>query len=304
MKHIGLIDIDSHNFPNLCLMKLSAWYKSQGYSVDLLKPEDILLGQNMFSPYDEIFGACVFTENKKLVYQLRQMGVHVAGTGTYSNETLPEQIEHIMPDYSLYGITDTAYGFLTRGCPRACPFCIVAQKEGEKSRKVGDLSEFWAGQKYIKLLDPNILAYSEHQELLRQLIKSNAWVDFTQGVDARLLDNENIDLINHIKIKTLHFAWDNPKDTVTKKALASFRERTVIKDHRKLKVYVLCNYWSTHEEDLSRVYWLRDTGYDPYVMIFNKAKSPKKTRYLQRWVNNKIVFHTIADFKDYDHKVG
>jgi hypothetical protein len=302
--NIGLVDVDSHHFPNLCLMKLSAWYKSQGHNVDLLKPDDVLLGQNMFSPYDKIFGACVFKENREFADEIQRMGVHVAGTGTDSNETLPDYIEHIMPDYELYGITDTAYGFLTRGCPRACPFCIVAEKEGKKSRKVADLSEFWNGQKYIKLLDPNLLACEDHLYLLEQLVYSGARVDFTQGVDARLLNSENIDLLNQIKIKSLHFAWDNPRDTVTKEALKMFRKRTVIKDHRKLNVYVLCNYWSTHEQDLYRVYWLRDNGYDPYVMIFDKAHAPQETRYLQRWVNNKIIFGTIREFQNYDHKVG
>lgn len=96
-------------------------------------------------------------------------------------------MEHIYPDYSLYpSLTkDTAYGFLTRGCPRGCHFCIVSGKEGRASRKVADLSEWWRGQKNIKLLDPNLLACREHMDLLGQLADSEAWVDFTQGLDCR-----------------------------------------------------------------------------------------------------------------------
>lgn len=80
---------------------------------------------------------------------------------------LPYEIEHIYPDYSLYPVhtgygqalnTQTAYGFLTRGCPRNCDFCHVGQKEGLRSRKVADLSEFWNGQGNIELMDPNLLA--------------------------------------------------------------------------------------------------------------------------------------------------
>ena len=153
--NIALVDIDSHNFPNLVLMKLSAWHKVQGDKTYLLRPKDILNGDNLFTPYDKIYGACVFRENANIAKAIEVAGGYVAGSGSGKTDTLPDEIEHIMPDYSLYGITDTAYGFLTRGCPRRCPFCIVSEKEGIESRKVADLSEWWAGQKHLKLLDPN-----------------------------------------------------------------------------------------------------------------------------------------------------
>lgn len=97
------------------------------------------------------------------------------------------QAESMYPDYDLYGISDTAYGFLTRGCPRQCPFCIVSKKEGKTSYKVADLSDFWNGQRYIKLLDPNLLASSECENLLQQFIESRAWVDISQGLDVHLM---------------------------------------------------------------------------------------------------------------------
>jgi hypothetical protein len=302
--HIGLIDIDSHNFPNLCLMKLSSWYKKQDDVVDLLKPEDVLLGQNMFNPYAKLYGAAVFNGHEKLIASLSSIGVRIAGSGSGKMTTLPDYIEHIVPDYSLYGIKNEAYGFLTRGCPRACPFCIVADKEGKVSHKVANLNEFWDGQSHIKLLDPNLLACADHMDLLNQLAESQAWVDFTQGLDARLLNDENIALLNKIKVKTIHFAWDNPMDMNIPDILCQFSIRSTIKDFRKLRVYVLCNYWSTHEQDLYRVYWLRDHGYDPYIMIYNKSQAPTPTRYLQRWVNNKRIFRSIPQFEDYDHLVG
>ena len=226
------------------------------------------------------------------------------GTGTNNKHTLPEKIEHCFPDYSLYGIKDKSFGFLTRGCPRHCPFCIVGDKEGLASRKVADLSEFWNGQKYIKLLDPNLLACAEHMNLLEQLANSGAKVDFTQGLDARKLTRANIDLINNIKIERVHFAWDNPRDKRIPAALRIFLNHTNIKEVKRRTVYVLTNYWSTLEEDLYRVYWLRDNGYDPYVMIYDKPNAPTITRYLQRWVNNKKIFRTVLKFEDYDHTVG
>ena len=297
--NVGLVDVDGTKFPNLVLMKLSAWYKQQGDSVHLLRPEDVLLGGNLFCGYDKLYAACVFTANAETAQRLLDIGAQVGGTGTDRSHTLPDEIEHVYPDYALYGDTATAYGFLTRGCPRACPFCIVAGKEGRESRKVADLGEFWSGEKTIKLLDPNLLAASEHMELLGQLAESGAWVDFTQGLDARLLTEENIDLLNACKVKMLHFAWDNPRDESIPRQLQFFAEKASIWDYRRRCVYLLTNYWSTHAEDLSRIYWLREHGYDPYVMIYDKQNAPRETRRLQRWANNKIVFRACERFEDY-----
>lgn len=296
---VGLVDVDGTKFPNLVLMKLAAWHKNHGDEVDLLAPNDVIIGGNLFGDYDKIYAACVFTENSEIAQRLAYIGAEIGGTGTNNTCTLPHEIEHIYPDYALYGSTTTAYGFLTRGCPRACPFCIVAGKEGRTSRKVADLSEFWNGERYIKLLDPNLLAAPEHMELLGQLTASEAWVDFTQGLDARLLTTENINLLNMCKVKMMHFAWDNPRDEHIPQMLQMFAERSTVTDYRKRRVYVLTNYWSTHAEDLQRVCWLREHGYDPYVMIYDKPNAPRETRRLQRWANNKIIFRSCERFEDY-----
>lgn len=216
--NIGLIDVDCTSYPNLVLMKLSAWHKSQGDTVDLLNPDDVLGGDSLFNPHDKLIGACVFSKNMRIVEALRAQGADVAGCGTDDKRVLPDEIEHIYPDYSLYGITDTAYGFLSRGCPRDCPFCIVAGKEGKQSRKVADLAEWWSGQKEIKLCDPNLLACPERDDLLSQLADSKAMVDVNQGFDARLLTKNVIEKMNQIKFSVLHFAWDNPKDTIVQKS--------------------------------------------------------------------------------------
>ena len=109
----------------------------------------------------------------------------------------------------------TAYGFLSRGCPRNCGFCIVSGKEGRRSVKVADLSEFWRGEDEIKLLDPNLLACPDHEALLEQLAASRALVDFTQGLDIRLTNPDNIALLNKVRTKAVHFAWDNPEEDLT-----------------------------------------------------------------------------------------
>lgn len=182
----------------------------------------------------------------------------------------------------------------------------MAAKEGKKSRKVADLSEFWKGQKNIVICDPNILACREWKDLLQQLIDSNAWVDINQGIDIRLVTEEKAELIKRLKIKNVHFAWDRyeDKDLVVPK-FKMFKDITNI-DFRKLTVFILTNFDTTHEQDLERIYALRDMGYSPYVMVYDKEHTTMKDkcRQLQRWVNNKIVFRTVERFEDYDRKKG
>jgi hypothetical protein len=208
-------------------------------------------------------------------------------------------IRHTCPDYELYPqFTDMAYGFLTRGCPRSCPFCIVSKKEGTKSIKMSNLTEFWSGQRLIKLLDPNLLACEKHEDLLQQLIDSKAWIDFTQGLDIRLTTDDNIALIKRLKIQRLHFAWDNPKEDLTP-YFRQFKQLSGIEDYRKLVVYVLVNYRSTLEQDLYRIYTLRELGYWPYVMVYDRPHAPKIALKLQRWVNMRAIFQTISKFEEY-----
>lgn len=282
---IGLIDEDGHNFPNLCLMKISAYHKAKGDNVEWWYG---------FKHYDIVYKSRVFgneytTEDDTVIYADK---IITGGTGYNIENKLPNEIEHMYPDYSLYQTytKDTAYGFLTRGCPRNCPFCIVSQKEGMVSQKVADLNEFWNGQKNIKLLDPNILACKDHTTLLQQLINSKAWVDITQGLDARFINEDNVKLLANIKIKMIHFAFDQLHDErQIIKGLQLFKQATTI-DERKTGVYILTNYNTTHKEDLYRAELVRDLGYMPYIMIFNKSKAPKNTMRLQRWANNRFIY--------------
>ena len=290
---IGLIDVDSHNFPNLCLMKLSAYHKAQGHQVCFWNP--------LFY-FDVVYKSRVFTDTySKDNITVRNAGqVIKGGTGYGPGPDLPDEIEHSYPDYSLYPqYSETAYGFLSRGCPRGCGFCIVGGKEGRKSRKVADLSEFWHGQREIKLLDANLLACPDHEKLLLQLAKSRALVDFSQGLDIRLITRDNVALLNQVRTKTVHFAWDNPDEDLTR-YFRQFLEWTSIKNPRLRRVYLLTNYGSTHEQDLYRVETLRQMGFDPYVMIYEKPTAPPITRHLQRWVNNKRLFYAIPSFSDYE----
>ena len=309
---IGLIDVDGHNFPNLPLMKLSAWHKQNGDAVEWYnqlfhsagKPFDRVYMSKVFSftpdfPYcanaDEVIkggsGYCISLENGKEVYHKENDG------------QLPYEVEHIYPDYNLYPelTKDTAYGFMSRGCPRGCDFCHVGVKEGRCAYKVADLSEFWRGQKNIVLLDPNTIACKEWEDILGQLIDSGAWVDFSQGVDIRLMTEDKAEMIKRIKVKNIHFAWDRYEDK--DKILPKFKlfKELAQWDKRKMTVYVLTNFNTTIEQDLDRIYTLRDMGYWPYVMIYDKehTKQGDTVRRIQRWVNMRAIFDSVERFENY-----
>lgn len=238
-------------------------------------------------------GYCITNENGKEIFHKEQ------------NHNLPDDIEHIYPDYSLYPeqTKDTAFGFLTRGCPRGCSFCIVKDKEGLCSHKVADLSEFWNGQKNIELLDPNILASKECEELLEQLIDSKAKINFNQGLDIRMMTDRKAELLEKIPIQMIHFAWDRYEDKeFIQPKFRIFREHSTV-NFRNLIVYCLVGDRERKvlDSDLERIYWLRDNGYTPYVMIYEKYELPKghELLKLQRWVNNRFIFRSVDNFEEY-----
>lgn len=294
---VGLIDVDGHHYPNLALMKLSAWHKSQG---------DIVEWWWGWGQYDRVYMSKVFDEtySPDIPEPVNAAEIIKGGTGYGLDNKLPDEIEHIYPDYSLYPelTKETAYGFLTRGCPRGCHFCIVTGKEGRRSVKAADLSEWWSGQKNIVLMDPNLLACQEHMELLEQLERSGAWVDINQGLDCRLLTEENIAAINRLRLKEVHFAWDYMKEEkAVLRGLKLYAEKATRKPHGQFAtVYCLTNYDTTMEENLYRIYTLRDMGYDPYVMIYDKPHAPREIRLLQRWCNNRRIFKREPNFYKYN----
>ncbi len=288
--NIGLIDVDSHNFPNLALMKICAYHKNSNDNVEWALP---------LKRYDIVYMSKVFDFTKEYEVCIQADNIIKGGTGYGLENKLPAEIESIYPDYSLYGITNVAYGFLTRGCPRDCQFCIVSKKEGMRSYQVAMLQDFWKGQKGIKLLDPNLLACPDKLQLLNQLVESKAYIDFTQGLDIRFMTDEVIDKIKKLKLKMIHFAWDtNEQSDLILHNLKHFKKQTGI-NKRKAGVYVLVNYNTEFEFDLYRIYQLKELGYTPYVMIYNKQDAPKKYRELQRWVNNKFIFNSCENFEDY-----
>lgn len=293
-------------------MKLSAYHKSIGNSVEWYNP--LISGH-----VDRVYMSKVFTLTPDYSYNVDADEIVKGGSGycislvdgkevfdKSKDIELPYEIEHIYPDYSIYydtipEVRNTAYGFLSRGCPRGCDFCHVKDKEGRRAYKVADLLEFWNGQKNIVLLDPNITACKEWRELFQQLIDSKATVDFSQGLDIRLVTEEKAEMLKQIKVNNIHFAWDRyeDKDLILPK-LKMFKEISGL-DHRKLTVYTLTNFDTTIEQDLERIYTLRELGFNPYVMIYNKENTTSKDtiRQIQRWVNMRAVWEKTPRFEDY-----
>lgn len=308
---IGLIDVDAYHrgkvtFPNLALMKISAYHKQLGDHVEWYEP---LKSGHM----DIVYMSKVFGEEytKNYPYYIWADKIVKGGSGyaieifngvenyyPMADKPLSPEIDHIMPDYSLYGIEDTAYGFLTKGCPRGCKFCHVEKMQGRKVQRFAHLSEFWNGQKKIVLLDPNLLAYHDWRSCMDELIDSGAWADFSQGLDLRLLTADAIDYLNRVKWKRIHFAWDNPKVDMRERLKAAMSGLTRA-NRRTVTVYILTNFDSTHEEDLARVMAVREAGAQPYIMIYRKKTAPKITRQLARWANAPNIFWKVPTFADY-----
>lgn len=303
---IGLYDADGHNFPSLPLMKISAFHKAKGDNVEFVMPikhYDRVYISKVFGDEYTVFNDICF-QAKEIIYGGTGFAIKVVdGKEVYEKTRdidLPKEIEHIYPDYSLYPklTKNTAYGFLTRGCPNDCSFCIVSKKEGRRSVKVADLSEFWRGQKHIKLLDANLLACKDCKELLQQLIYSRSSVDFTQGLDARFITEPIADMLNEIKTDRVHFAFDFMKyEKQIIKGLEVYKAICKPTDGKAI-VYMLTNYDTSVSEDLYRLKKIVELGYLPDVRIYRKATAPRILRDLQRWCNNRYIFRS-CDFMEY-----
>ena len=318
---IGLIDVDGHHYPNLVLMKLSAWHKQHGDTVEWWTADA--------ETYDRVYMAKVFSDeytpdlptpsNAREVIKGGGTGYAIwkeNGKEVYHKEKdppLPDEIETIYPDYSIYPEftgwgqplpKQTAYGFLTRGCPRACEFCHVVPKEGRCSHKVADLNQFWRGQGHICLSDPNILACKDAPDLLRQLVDSGAEIEFNQGLDARLITDELADYLARMRLKVPHFAMDTVKsmDSVARglrRYVAAYKRVHGKWSWRKAKVFCLVNFDTTFPEDMARIKLIQDCECWPYVMIYDKPNAAPILRRLQRWTNAPPAYASAKDFDDY-----
>lgn len=292
---LGLIDVDGHNFPNLALMKISAYHKSKGDQIEWAMP---LMGY-----YDTIYASKVFTftpDFNPLEFNANE--IIRGGTGYDIVEQLPKEIESVRtPDYSIYPQHQFSIQFYSRGCIRKCPFCLVNAKEGKiHAVEPMDLNP---NGKWIEVLDNNFFASPEWKYSIEHLQRQKQSVKF-HGVDVRIMTEEQAYYLNKTRLKGgIHIAWDLPQIDLTQK----LKEVTKYIKPSKLVCYVLVGFNSTREQDYFRLRTLKDLGIFPFVQAYrdfeNKRKPTQYEKDISRWANRMWLFNTM-DFKDHEPRKG
>jgi hypothetical protein len=258
--------------PNLALMKLSAYHKANG--------DDVFLNFPLCQP-DKVYASCVFTWNGEKKRQILD-GATIGGSGIDFESELPPEVEHIMPDYGLYPNIappwrETSMGFTSRGCIRKCPFCFVPQKEGG-IRAVARIYEFWNRKhRKIMLLDNNLLASPHWRQTMEDLIAEELEVDFNQGLDIRLLNEENLDYLKRVRAKELRFAFD---DIAYEKAVEKGIKLLLSGGlgSRRLSFYFLYGFPAIEQECIERAKILASYNVDVYPMAYKglDGKEPQR----------------------------
>jgi len=293
---VSLVDVDGHNFPNLALMKLSAWHKANGDDVDWYMP--------LFSHPDRIYASKVFTFTPDYMdYNPNDPEPTKGGTGYDATTKLPDEIESMLPDYSIYPYYDFGIGFLTRGCIRKCPWCVVPRKEGG-IKAVDDIQRI-AIRKNMILMDNNFLAAPQEfvEEQLDKMRRLKCRIDFNQALDARLVDDWNAWYLAKVRwVRSIRFSCDTDamitpvKDAMTALRLAGYKGEFFI--------YVLAK----DMDALHRVERLAmlDDKVNPFVMPFKSLDSKEPdadddVRRLARWCNRANIRKSCS-FKEYKYK--
>lgn len=292
---IGLIDVDSHNFPNFALMRISGYYKSKGYKVEWTNP---IFGVD----YNKIYMCKIFTFSPDISIPF-DCDVIRGGSGYDIKSRLPQEIESSLAmDYSLYPMYNFSVQFFSRGCIRRCPFCLVREKEGYiHPVEPVDLNP---NGEWIEVLDNNFFANPEWKSAVDYLMKQSQPVKL-HGVDIRIMNEEQAYYLNKLKMKgAIHIAWDLPEIDLTNR----LREMVKYVKPYKIMCYVLVGYNSTIEQDLYRIETLRSFGIVPFVQPYrdfeNKRVPSQYEKDLARWANNKFLYKSCKDFRDFSPRKG
>lgn len=304
IQKIGLFDYENTNYPNLVLMKLSAYHKSKGDSVEFWNGPMV--------KYDKVYASKIFTwtkENKYLPKKIKKGGTGFFDSMDSKNSkktppNLPDKIEHICPDYSLYPNikkTNTSYGFLTRGCPNNCPWCFVPKKEG-KIRKHADIDEF-TKHKNVILMDNNVLAHDHGIHQIEKIAKMGLKIDFNQGLDARRIDKSIAKLLSKVKwLSPLRMACDSSSYMGDlRKAIELLRWYDVTP--RNYFIYVLIK---DIPSALERIKFLKGMAVTPFAQPYRdlKGTTPKRElRDFARWVNTHRSFY-VCTWNEYKREIG
>lgn len=283
---IGLIDVDGHGFPNIALMKLSAWHKTNG---DVVKWASSGI-------YYRIYVSKIFTFTPEPDIASLHGEFEYGGTGYNIEKTLPDYIECVQPDYSIYPQYKFSVQFFSRGCIRKCPFCLVNKKEG-KIRPVTPMNLNPDGE-WIEVLDNNFFANPDWKNSIETLIQYGQKVNL-HGVDIRIMNEEQAFYLNKLKLKqNIHIAWDLPEIDLTDKLKEVIK---YIKPY-KLTCYILVGFNSTREQDLYRIRRCKELKITPFIMPYrdfeNMIEPDQYQKDLARWANRVILLKS-SDFLDY-----
>jgi hypothetical protein len=286
---IGLHDSDNTGFPNLALMKIAAWHKAQGDRVEWWS--------GLFE-YDKVYSSKVFTFTPENPY-LPDNTIK-GGTGYGKLDTLPEEVDRMFPDYSIYPDCRHAIGFLTRGCIRKCPWCVVPIKEG-MIRPYNTWQEIQRPDSSdIVFLDNNVLACDYGIEQMQQMVGQEVRIDFNQGLDARLITPEIAKLLSELKwIRFIRMSCDTDAMLPVIGQAVDRLQTCGVKPYRVF-VYMLVQDIESAER---RAVALREMGVDvfaqPYRDFENNLEPNDDMRALARWVNRKAIFKSVNCFADY-----
>lgn len=268
---IGLISVDGHKFPNIALGKLARWHKEQGDIVEWADP--------MFGSYDRVYASKIFNFSPDIT-DIYDCEVIKGGTGYDVHSKLPEEVDCLQPDYSMFPNIDkrTAYGFLTRGCPNKCPWCVVPVKEG-KTKPYMDVEEVAIeGRNKLVLMDNNILAIDYGLEQIEKIIKLGLRVDFNQAMDARLVTDDIAKMLAQVKwIDYVRFGCDTTAQIAhCERAIELMRKHGFTG-----RFFLYCIINDNFEESFNRINYWHDKGdwrvlpfAQPYINPFAERLSP------------------------------
>lgn len=287
---IGLVDVDGHHFPNLALMKIAAYHKSVGDVIEWASP--------LFGRYDRVYMSKVFTFTPDN-YDQYTCEVVKGGTGYDMHAELPEEVDRMCPDYSIYPQFKAAYGFLTRGCPNRCPWCIVPKKEGA-IRAYSDIEDWLCGRKEAVIMDNNIIAHQHGLEQLEKIAGMGIHIDINQGIEAGRITPEIAGLLSRVKFsRYIRIACDTRSALpAVETAVERMRSAGIRPD--KVFCYVLVR---DVDDALYRIERLRSLGVQPFAQPYrdyrNMAEPTIEQRRLARWCNMKAIFKTVR-YEDYN----
>lgn len=306
---VRLTQIDG-KLPNLALMKLAYWHKSNGD--DVVFERGITKG--LFEPeYDVVYGSAIFTSSEKKIEQFKKNfpSAVVGGTGYDMNIKVENLIgcgeyEYENYDYDIYPEFKHSLGFTQRGCRLKCSFCVVPKKEG-KMTVVNSIYDIWreGTERKIHLLDNDFFGQEAWKERSKEIIDGKFKVCFNQGINVRLIHEEGAEYLNQMmymddqfKSKRIYTAWDNRRDeSIFTKGIDIMIKAGI--NPKNIMVYMLCGYWKT--ETFDDVYYRYEKmvgmGLMPYPMIYADSPNYAELKKFQRWVIRR--YYQFIDWKTF-----